>query len=202
VNRAVRTTTTTQLLEALFDPQDEEVWREFDARYRPIIHGLAMRLGLGADDASEVAQATMTDFVWEYRRGRYQRELGRLRSWIMGIARNRIHDVMRQRARRRDWRGESGFRGLPDNQQLDEMWEAERERTILSAAMNELRTRTKTDEKTMRAFELVAIYGVPAEAVAAECSLSVAEVYRVKNRITKRLREFVASLTSAYEDRE
>lgn len=199
---SVRTTTTTRLLEALHDPTDEAVWREFDARYRPIIYAVAQRLGLNPDDAAEVAQATLADFVRDYRKGGYDRERGRLRSWIIGIARHRVTDALRQRAKRREVRGESGFDEAPDDHRLVELWEAEREKTILDLALKELRENTKTDEKTIRSFEMVAIEGMPAEAVAAESGLTVAEVYRVKNRITKRLREIVEQLTHAYLEGE
>ena len=38
-----RTTTTTALLEALMDTEDQMVWRAFDERFRPIITGLPGR---------------------------------------------------------------------------------------------------------------------------------------------------------------
>jgi RNA polymerase sigma-70 factor (ECF subfamily) len=199
---SARTTTTTQLLEALHDPSDEAVWRDFDARYRPIIYAIAQRLGLRPDDAAEIAQETLTEFVRDYRNGGYERGRGRLRSWIIGIARHRVTDALRQRAKRREMRGESAFEELPDDNRLVELWEAERERTILDLALKELRENTKTDEKTVRSFEMVAIEGVPAEAVAAETGMTVAEVYRVKNRITRRLREIVERLTQAYLEGE
>lgn len=199
---SARTTTTTQLLQALFDPKDEAVWREFDGRYRPIIYGLAMRLGLGPHDAADVAQATMIEFVRDYRSGRYDRDRGRLRAWIIGIARHQVSDAFTQRKRRRALRGESAFEELPDDNRLTELWDAERERAILSEALRELRITTRTEPKTIQAFEMVAIDGVPAEAVALECGIEVAEVYRIKNRITKRLRAIVVQLTQAYLEGE
>jgi len=73
-----RTTTTTALLDGLHDPANEEVWREFDTRYRPIILGFAVKLGLSDEDAADVAQDTLARFVQEYRAGRYDRTRGRL----------------------------------------------------------------------------------------------------------------------------
>lgn len=195
-------TTTTRLLQGLFDPKDDAIWREFDARYRPVIYGLAMRLGLGPDDAADVAQATMVEFVRDYRRGGYDRDRGRLRAWIIGIARHQVSDAFKQRKRRRAIRGESAFAELPDDNRLMELWEAERERAILSKAMHALRATTKADPKTLQAFEMVAIQGVPAEAVALECNIEVAAVYRIKHRMTDRLRAIVTELTQAYLEGE
>ena len=89
------TRTTTALLEALLDPADDEVWQDFDRRYRPILIAFAQRLGLPDEDA---AQDTLTRFVRSYREGKYDRDRGRLRSWIIGIARHCIYDIHQHRA--------------------------------------------------------------------------------------------------------
>ena len=102
---SMHTTTTTQLLEALFGPGEEAVWREFDARYRPIIFAFARELGVAAEDAADVAQQTLTEFLRDYRAGKYDRRRGRLRAWIIGIARHRVLDTLRQRTRNQAVRG-------------------------------------------------------------------------------------------------
>jgi len=191
-----RTATTTQLLQRLHDPQQEAVWREFDARYRPIITHLARRLGLGAEDAADVAQETLTEFVRDYQAGKYDPQRGRLRSWIIAIARHRIYDTMRRRAVRKEYRGESAICEVPDEARLTAIWNAESERILFERAMTELREQTKTAEKTLRAFHALVLDGASPEAVAETHGLTVAEVYRIKNRITSRLREIVSRLES------
>ncbi len=193
-------TTTTQLLEALLAPGDEETWRIFDARYRPIIFSFARRLDLDADDASEIAQQTLVEFVRSYRAGGYQRDRGRLRAWIMGIARHRVIDMLRERQRRRACRGESAMVNLPGEDHLSRIWSAVSERVIFEAALRELRQETKTEPKTIDAFERLVIGGATAGVVAAEFDLTVEEVYRVKNRITKRLRGIVERLTEDWDE--
>jgi DNA-directed RNA polymerase specialized sigma24 family protein len=101
MREAVGRATTTQLLEALLAPGDEETWRLFDARYRPIISSFARRLDLDADEAAEGAPQTLVDFVRAHRAGNCQRERGRLRALIMGIARHRVLGALRDRQRRR-----------------------------------------------------------------------------------------------------
>jgi len=71
--------TTTRLLEGLCDPEDEALWCEFDAQYRPILVGFARRLGLNVEDAADLAQETLVRFVEAYRAGRYDRGKARLR---------------------------------------------------------------------------------------------------------------------------
>ena len=87
------TLTTTQLLEGLADPANQAVWQVFDARYRPVLLAFARRLDLSAEDAADVAQEALTRFMTALREGRFDRDRGRLRSWMVGIARHiRGHD--------------------------------------------------------------------------------------------------------------
>lgn len=52
---------------------------------------------------------------------------------------------------------------------------------------------------TLRAFELIAIGGVPAEEVAALCGILVDAVSVVKTLLANRLRVMVLDLTAAYD---
>lgn len=206
--REMLTRTTTRLIEDLRDPGNAGAWSAFDARYRPVLISFALRLGFSADDAAEVAQQSLAEFARCHGEGRYQREQGRLSSWLIGIARN-VGSSMR----RRNMAGGLARAGgdtvigqmpaeLPDEQHLTRIWAAEREQVILTEAMAILRTSPRMDERTLRAFELVAVRGVPAAEVAAECEMSIDAVYVVKNRLIKRLREIVRELTTAYDEGE
>jgi len=196
----VVTKTTTQLLESLRNPSNEDLWREFDDRYRPVLFALARSQGLGEEDAAEVAQLTLAQFSNDYRAGRYDRGRGRLSSWIIGIARNRIADHGRQRRRQRLERGESALVDVADDASLAEAWESARRRVVFERALNVLRNDTRMGERTIKAFELCAIRNAPAEAAAEECGMTVAEVYVAKNRAIKKLREIVAEFTQEYDE--
>jgi RNA polymerase sigma-70 factor (ECF subfamily) len=192
--------TTTLLLDSLMDPARDAVWTEFDARYRPILTAMALRVGLDRAEAEDVAQETLAEFLRAYRQGRYDRGKGRLSSWIIAIAQNRALMRLRSRARRGGARGGSALVDIGDATGLTQIWQVEQERAILARAWNTLRSTGRTAEKTLRAFELVALRGTPAAGAAAECGMTLDEVYIAKNRVTKRLREIVAELTSAYEE--
>lgn len=202
------TRTSTWLLASLHDPANAPAWEAFDARYRPILFGFARRLGFAGEDAAELAQQTLAEFARAYRLGRYQRDRGRLSSWLIGIA-SHVGSNMRRRARAGGGAGAGsanpqamGERAaeLPDEAHLTEVWDAERKRAIMARALDELRHSSRTEENTLRAFELFAIHGVPAIEVAAQCALSVDAVYGIKNRLTVRLRESVARLAEVYDD--
>lgn len=193
------TRTTTQLLEALRDPRNGELWRAFDDRYRPIITAFAVRRGLSAADAAEAAQMTLADFADAYGRGTYDRQRGRLRSWIIGIAQHRIGTLLRERARRGP-DGEEALRHLcePDNPEDD--WNAAVRKSVLRRALEALRTQTRLDERTILAFELTALRDLSPEEAGAQCSMTPAEVYVARNRVVARLRRIAERLTQEIDE--
>lgn len=196
------TRTTTKLLDALRDHSNEPAWSQIDARYRPVIAGLARRLGATAAEAEEVAQQTLAEFVQAYRLGRYDRGKGRLSSWILGIARNTTMGVLRKRRRESGGGRDLEAQGIAvvDDDALREAWTDERDRVILLRALGALRDESSIDDRTLTAFELVALRGVPAAEVGVQCGMSVDQVYVAKSRVTKSLREEVRRMTEAFED--
>lgn len=192
------TITTTELLEGLYDPGKRAVWDEFDRRYRPILIGFLRRMGLDDSDAADVAQETLACFVTDYRQKKYDRAQGRLRSWLIGIARCRLADLRRAEVRRRELRGESAIVTLPDDADADAVWEAEERRAVFEQAVRELRQTTRFNERTIEAFERVVLRREPIEAVSAALELTAQEIYNAKNRVVERLRELVKRYEAGY----
>ena len=133
-------------------------------------------------------------FVEEYRQGRYDRSRGRLRSWLFGIARARVARTKRDLAKNAGWRGESAIEDQPDDDHLEELWEAEWRRAILREALRQLRSGSYQEEKTLQAFEALALQGRPVAEVAAELDMTTNAVYVAKFRTMERLREVLARL--------
>jgi len=194
------TRTTTKLLDALRDLSNEPAWAQIDSRYRPVIAGLARRLGLNETDAEEAAQQTLSAFVREYRAGRYDRSKGRLSSWILGIARNTALQIRRANQRPGSGGDADAIANVVDERALRSIWEDERDRSIFNRALSMLREEAAVDDRTLLAFELVALRMVPAAEAAARCDMSVDQVYVAKSRITKKLRELTKQLTTAFEE--
>lgn len=191
--------TTTELLDALRDLGNEPAWAQIDSRYRPVIGGLARRLGLRDADADEVAQQTLAEFVRSYRDGRYDRAKGRLSSWILGIARHTALHALRGAGHNGE-ASESALAEVPDESALRSIWDDERDRAILGRALDLLREDSGVDDRTLLAFELVALRGVPAAEAAAQCRMTTDQVYVARSRMTRRLRESVDRLTAAFEE--
>ena len=197
-------TTTAALLEGLHDAGNDTAWREIDARFRPVLIGIGRHLGLTETDAADAAQETLLQFFCAYRGNRYDKDRGRLRTWIIGIARKRIADVNRKRARERKHLnsfGEATRSGTDTSGEavFDEAWDTECRRVLLWRALDELSKSTRTRPKTIRAFKLFAIDGRPAKAVARDVGMTVQSVHMARFHCLRRLRRITARLAEEYE---
>lgn len=188
------TRTTTALLDGLHDLADCEAWAEFDRRYRPLLLTFCLKLGLGDADAADTAQETISRFIVSYRQGGYDRARGRLRSWLIAIAKGRIDDLRRKQARWRFQRGESALVELPDETQLAAIWDQERRRILLEQAMRDVRASSRCKQHTLEAFELLCFRQLSPAVVAERLGMSVADVFRAKSRVAAHVRRAVARL--------
>ncbi|MCC6428639.1 MAG: sigma-70 family RNA polymerase sigma factor [Phycisphaerales bacterium] len=191
--------TTTVLLEHLHNEANIDTWHEFIRRYQPVLVGFGCKLGLSEADASDAAQWTLAEFLIAYRAGKYVRGRGRLSSWVIGIARHRIESLRRDGARHAGWHGDSHMLDLRDSASMTQIWEREQRQVILNEALRRLRESSRFAEHTVRAFELVALRGMTPEAAALECSMTVDDVYLARHRVTGKLREWVARVSTEFE---
>lgn len=192
--------TTTALLDGLHDAANYKAWAEFDGRYRPLLLAFCLKVGLSDADAADVTQETIARFVVSYREGGYDRRRGRLRSWLIAIARGRIDDQRRKYARRRIQRGESAIVELPDDSRLTAIWEQERQRILLETAMREVRAHSRCDAHTLEAFDLICFHQLTPAMVAQRLSMSISDVYRAKSRVAAHIRRAVARLEDLEEE--
>jgi RNA polymerase sigma-70 factor (ECF subfamily) len=188
------TRTNTLLLVGLSDPDNQIAWSEFDERYRPIIVRFARRLGLQEAEAQDSAQDTLLRVVQDFRAGKFDRSRGRLRSWIFTLARSTVLGRRRHAARRHEVRGDSALEVVADDATLSKFFDEEWHREVLRAGLSELRTTTRSDPQTVRAFELLVIEERSAPDVARELGMSVNTLYVAKHRTLERLRVILERL--------
>jgi len=186
----MRWVTTTLLLENLRNAE-EAAWEQFVERFRAPIMRFACDLGLPADEAEDVAQETLMDFVRAYRSGQYDREKGRLSAWLFGIAHRRVRHAWRQRAgqpRQVAAAQRTAFwDNLPDEEATRQSWDASWEQAVLDQCLQQVRA--EVESNTIRAFELFALHGRPAADVAGELGMSRNAVFIAKHRVMKRVLE-------------
>jgi RNA polymerase sigma-70 factor (ECF subfamily) len=184
-------TTSTDLIESLRDEEETSAWTEFCARYRPLLLAFARRLGLREHEAHDAAQETFVACWKAIQNGAYNAERGRLRSWISGIAANKIADIYRRRPREGQVPAESSTTGLiaqiPDQNTIAQAWEVEEARAIVEQSLQ--LARSELEPTTVEAFELVTLKEWSAARVAEHLGMSRNAVYQAKTRVLTRLRE-------------
>lgn len=194
------TITNTDLLVGLRDRDNAVVWSQFFERYQPMLVCFAKRLGLNESDAQDAAQDTLMAFISAYREGGYDRERGRLRTWLFGIASHKVRDMQRKRGREMvitDNADSTAFLNkVPDDEHLSQVWEAEWQQAIVRHCLAEVRKQVKP--KTMEAFELFALQGLPAEQVASRLGMTENAVWIAKNRVLTRLREMQKQIEESW----
>lgn len=184
------TVTNTYLLNGLKDQNNTRIWSDFYARYQPLLVVFAKRLGLTEQDAQDAAQEALLAFVQTYREGAYDRDKGRLRTWLFGIATHKVRDIQRRRGKQLvivdDADTTRFLNKIPDDRSLSEVWEAEWARAILTECMEQVRQKVKP--QTMEAFELFALKGMPAAKVAQQLGMTENAVWIAKNRVVSHMR--------------
>ncbi|MEM7308356.1 MAG: sigma-70 family RNA polymerase sigma factor [Planctomycetota bacterium] len=192
------TVTTTKLLESLLDPNDHDAWSTLCTRHRPILEGFVGRLGLGREDAADIAQETLIRFYEEYRRGRYDRTRGRLRVFLRVIAQRRAIDFLRKHAPLGGCAGDTALAEQASDDELEHRWDEEEDLVILQQAVDLLQRTSGFQPVTIAAFQAVAVQARPAEEVAEELGLTVNSVRVAKSRCLDRVRQLANDLRRAY----
>jgi RNA polymerase sigma-70 factor (ECF subfamily) len=184
--------TTSTILRDLRDHANASAWTSFVGRFRDPIVRFAIGLGVSDAQAQDVAQETLAAFAESMRSGRYDRERGRLRSWLFGIAHKQVLKE-RHRGRRRevaiggDAEIESALADAPDEKTAGDTWNHHWEQFVLREALAQVRREFRPE--SVRAFERVTRDDGAPQQVAAELGMTVKAVYNAKHRILKRLRE-------------
>ena len=187
--------TTTTILDDLRNHQNAAAWRRFAERFRTPIVRFCRNSGLSDADSEDVAQEALAAFADAFREGRYDRQRGRLSSWLFGIAYNQIlrqrQNAARQSARRTE-PGSSFWDNLPGDDAAQNAWNQEWEQALIEQCL--ARVRQEVEPATMRAFEAVVQHNrTPAQA-AAELGIPVKVVYNAKYAVLKRIRALMSEL--------
>lgn len=190
------TITATLLLEGLKDPANARVWQEYVDRYRPLIVRYAQRLGVAAMDADDVAQQTLLTFCSAYRAGKYDRERGRLRTWLFTIAHSQIMNWRRAGRARAVHAGSDLLANLPDADDSGALWEEEWRDAVLRECLS--RIRNEVSETTFEAFRRFVLEERSAKDVAAELGTSQNAVFLAKRRVLERVRQLMPGVEETW----
>jgi len=189
--------TTSTILGELRDHRNETAWPDFVERFREPIRRFAMSLGLPEQESEDVAQEALLAFAEAYRDGKYQRERGRLSSWLFGITYRHVLRGRRNRVRAPanvagDTGGTDYWAALPDESTLAEQWDQQWQAAVLRQCLQ--RVRVEFEPTTVEAFELSVRDGRSAEEVATALNVPLKSVYNAKHRVLNRIRQLTEEL--------
>jgi RNA polymerase sigma-70 factor (ECF subfamily) len=185
--------TNMSLLGKLNDPASavrKSAWEQFRKFYAPIIAGFARNMGARPQDVDDVIQDVMLGFFCVSPSFVYDPAKGRFRGYLKVCTFRSLKRIAGKTAH---------FKTVPvqdvdpDSLELEEAWNQNWERQQLEIAMKLLKEEHPSSRK-MRAFELHVTNGLPAEQVARELNLSVAAVYKSKQRVTEAIKEKIRLL--------
>lgn len=179
--------TTSTIIDRLRGGEDQAAWTGFVERFRRPVVAFARGLGLNETQAEDAAQETLMAFAVQLREGGYDRERGRLSSWLFGIAYRQAMAARRKGATEHARGGDSApVEDVPQDR-ASMVWDREWERRVLEECLQQVRS--EVEPRTFAAFELAVQTGLSAEGAADLLGLSPKQVYNAKHRILKRLRE-------------
>jgi len=189
--------TSMTLLRQLRSLRNEEAWRTFLARYRPLIAHWCRYRGLGPDDADEVTARVLARLVQAMTHFGYDPRTGRFRSWLKTVVENQVKDFWRGRRRRPGDRGsgranvQQKLEEIPDPASIEELageLDEQLRRDAQQAAEIAERVQKRLGQPhTWEAFRLVALEGCRAREVAERLGLSLSAVYQAAYRVGKML---------------
>jgi RNA polymerase sigma-70 factor (ECF subfamily) len=189
--------TSVSLLDRLREEPDADAWRRLVDMYTPLIRGWLRRHGLPPQEADDLVQEVLAVVVRRLPDFRREERTGAFRRWLRTITVNCLRDFWRRQRGRPLATGDSDFRNVLDQLEdpdsaLSRLWDEEHDRHVTQRLLEMIRPHF--EPSTWRAFQRVALEGVPPDQVAAELGLSVNAVFIAKSRVLCRLRQEGAGL--------
>jgi RNA polymerase sigma-70 factor (ECF subfamily) len=190
--------TRSTLLKRLKDTDDEKSWEEFDAIYRKLIFGFAMKAGLKEAEAQEVVQETLIAAAKNLPEFRYDPKVCSFKTYLLNLSNWRIKDQFRKRLPgerlKSPEEGTSIIGRIPDQAgvELEEIWNREYHTTLLSAACEKVKG--KVDAKQWQIFDLYVLKEWQPREVAQALGISLARVYLAKHRVSPLVKKEIEKL--------
>lgn len=186
------------LLLRVRDAEDVEAWQQFIDVYGPLIFRFGIRNSLQEADAADLTQDVLVAVSNTIRSFDYDPQLGRFRSWLFTVARNKLLQQLGRLKRHPRGSGDSGLQQAIQNHPQDEdalqkAWDEEFEQYTFEWAAERVRGQFRS--ATWEAFWATAVDLRSAEEVARELNMTVGAVYIARSRVIARLKEQIEQVT-------
>jgi RNA polymerase sigma-70 factor (ECF subfamily) len=195
--------TSASLLDRLRHQPDEASWGRLVDLYTPLIRGWLRRHEVLHADCDDLVQEVLAVVVRRLGEFEHNQRTGAFRAWLRTITVNCLRDFWRARRSRPVATGDSDFLGMLQELEdpasgLSREWDREHDLHVTRRLLELLRP--QFSPATWRAFQRVALDGVPAQEVAAELGVTVNAVFIAKSRVLARLRQEAVGLIEYRDD--
>jgi len=197
------------LISRLRDLDDAESWRTFFDTYWELLYNVARHSGLDDSAAQDVVQDTVIGVARRMPEFHYEPTKGSFKHWLLRIARRRIIDHFR-RVYRQPPRAEHGLEALetedpdavsdPAAEQIDAAWEAEWERRVLRAAIEEIKR--EVNPKHFQIFDYAVIKEWPVVKIAQTLRVNAAQVYLARHRVARAVKRRANELRQNFQRKD
>jgi RNA polymerase sigma-70 factor (ECF subfamily) len=170
--------------------QDAQAWQRLLDLYVPLVFSWCRRAEMRSQDSADVVQEVFRAVYRGIADFRYERPEDTFRGWLRTIARNKIQDHFRRRAKQPIARG-----GTDAQQRLLEVAESESADAPNSRPLAGLMhraldlVRNEFENHTWQAFWLMSVENRSSSEVAQQLGMTVGAVRQAKYKVLRRLRQ-------------
>ncbi len=180
--------TSISLLTRLRD-NSSDAWSDFASGYEIVIRRCLSSFGANTQDVDDVMQEVMTFVFHRIADFEHNGRTGAFRNWLRQVTSNRLREHWRKQKRHRGNLdlGEVAEQLSDRHSEVSRVWSQEHDRFVLQHLLK--RVAVQFQEKSMIAFQEVALKQRPAKEVADELGMSLGAVRVAQSRVLRSLKE-------------
>lgn len=187
------------LQRAKLDPQSE-AWFQLNNIYDPLIAGWIVRAGVEESEVSDIAQEVMQALAQDLENFEHNGRQGAFRSWLKTVTINRCRRYWDKKKRllpiAKLPSAESATRILNEledpGSDVSDLWDSEHDSFVLNKVMQLIQR--EFDAREYEIFVQNCIKGESAKSISDQFEVTVGNVYKIKFRVLKRLKEAAEGL--------
>ena len=184
--------TSKTLLEKVKSDPKSEAWFELVRLYEPLITGWIVRAGIDQSEVGDISQEVFQTMLRELDAFEHNGRTGAFRNWLKITTINRCRRFWESKKRRAGLLGANDgtevLNQLADsNSELSKTWDNEHDHYVIERILKLVEQ--EFDPKSFEVFVRNAVKGESAELLASEYEIPVGQVYKIKFRVMKRLRQ-------------
>lgn len=178
--------TNKSLLDAVRDSPESEAWFRMVSIYDPLIAGWLRRIGISESEVPDITQEVLCAVVEKIPEFQHNGKTGAFRNWLKRITYFRCQRFWENRKSKVKDNALLSLAELEDpKSELSRQWDLEHDQYVLERILQLIET--DFSKTAMQSFRRTAINGEKPADVAVDLSINIAQIYKYRFRIMKRL---------------